>query len=223
MSTKAKEIIVSPSLLSASLPYLDREVKSVKESGCQWLHYDIMDGDFVPNITFGPDFVKAFHGYGLFNDVHLMISSPLKYAKKFITNGADLITFHYEAVKDVLETQEAIRHMSKDIRVGLSIKPRTPVEDILPFVNYFDLILVMSVEPGFSGQEFIPSSLEKIKTLRKYIDDQKLKTLIEVDGGVNDKTIASVLEAGVDVVVTGSYFFNQIDRTKCVHILKGIN
>ena len=219
MSTR--KIKVAPSLLSADLGYLDKEIKSVRESNCEWLHYDIMDGDFVPNITFGPDFVKRFHTYGLFNDVHFMIKNPLKYAKVFVDNGADLITFHYEVTKDPIAMQEEIRKLSKDIKVGLSIKPRTKVEDILPFVNYFDLILVMSVEPGFGGQKFIPSSLDKIKTLRKYIDDNKLNTLIEVDGGVNGKTYKDCLAAGVDVLVTGSYYFSQIDRAKTVKMLKG--
>ena len=219
MSTRT--IKIAPSLLSADLGYLDKEIKSVRNSGCEWLHYDIMDGDFVPNITFGADFVKRFHDYGLFNDVHFMIKNPLKYAKVFIDNGADNITFHYEASKDPIELQEEIRKLGKNIKVGLSIKPRTKVEEILPYVNYFDLILVMSVEPGFGGQKFIKSSLDKIATLRKYIDDNKLSTLIEVDGGINNKTYKACVDAGVDVLVTGSYYFSQVDRTKTVKLLKG--
>lgn len=216
-----KEIIVAPSLLSARKGELAAEVKSAKESGAKWLHYDIIDGHFAPNLTFGPAFVEALADKGLYNDVHLMITDPLKYAKKFIQAGADNLTFHFEAVEDVIETEEAIRKMSSTVQIGLSIKPRTPLESILPFVNYFDLILIMSVEPGFSGQEYIPSSTEKIAALAEYIRKNNYKTKIEVDGGLNGETIGPVLEAGADIIVTGNFFFKAEDRKKAVAILKG--
>ncbi len=218
---KNREILVSPSLLSADKRRLESEVESCKNAGADWLHYDIIDGHFAPNITFGADFVKALSDKGLFNDVHLMIEDPCKYAKKFIDSGADLITFHYEAVEDCLKACERIRGMSEKIKVGISIKPRTSVEEVLPYLNYFDLILVMSVEPGFSGQAFIPSSLDKIRILRKYIDENNLNTLIEVDGGINQDTCQDVVKAGADVLVTGSFFFSSLYRPGAIKMLKG--
>lgn len=216
-----KKLIAAPSILSADLGRLEQEIQECRTAGASFLHYDIMDGHFVPNITFGPDFIKRFSKEGMFNDVHLMIDDPLKYAAKCINFGADLITFHLEAVDDPIETQEMIRQFSPKIKVGISIKPRTPIEKILPFLNHFDLVLVMSVEPGFGGQQFIISSLDKIRRLRKYIDDQKLNTLIEVDGGINAETIEMVREAGIDVAVAGSYIFKSSDKREAIKTIIG--
>lgn len=220
MSTKRK-IIVSPSLLSSAFNYLDKEMKSIRESKATWVHYDVIDGHFAPNITFGAPVVKCLTSYGLFNDVHLMIENPIKYAKSFIDAGADLITFHYEASRDVIGDIEKIRKMKKGIKVGLSIKLNTPLNEVLPYVNYVDLILVMSVEPGFSGQKFDERAVKRVSELREYIDSYSLNTLIEVDGGVNDVTSIPLREAGVDVLVTGNYFFKSIDRAKAVRKLMG--
>ncbi len=216
-----KKLIAAPSILSADLGKLEEEIQDCKKAGATYLHYDIMDGHFVPNITFGPDFIKRFSKDGLFNDVHLMIDDPVKYAKKCVDFGADLITFHLEAVSDPIDAQEIIRQMSPDVKVGISIKPRTPVEKIIPFLNHFDLVLIMSVEPGFGGQQFIPSSLEKIKALREYIDAKHLNTLIEVDGGLNADTIELVRDAGVDVVVAGSFIFKSPSKVKAISTIIG--
>jgi len=216
-----RKLIAAPSILSADLTRLGEEVLDCKKSGAAYLHYDIMDGHFVPNITFGPDFIKSLSTFGIFNDVHLMIDDPLKYSKKCADFGADLITFHYEAVADAIEVQEQIRKLSPDVKVGLSVKPRTPIEKILPMVNYFDLILIMSVEPGFGGQKFIPSSLEKIRILRKHIDEKGFSTLIEVDGGINAENLESVREAGVDVVVAGSYVFKSKTKREAIQNIIG--
>jgi ribulose-phosphate 3-epimerase len=216
-----KKLIAAPSILSADLGKLEEEIQDCKKAGATYLHYDIMDGHFVPNITFGPDFIKRFSNEGLFNDVHLMIDDPIKYAKKCIDFGADLITFHLEAVSDPIDAQEIIRQISPDIKVGISIKPRTPIEKIIPFLNHFDLVLIMSVEPGFGGQQFIPSSLDKIKKLREYIDAKHLNTLIEVDGGINADTIELVRDAGVDVVVAGSFIFKSPSKQKAINAIIG--
>ena len=216
-----RKLIAAPSILSADLGYMEREIQECKNEGATYLHYDIMDGHFVPNITFGPDFIKRFSKEGLFNDVHLMIDDPIKYAQKCIKYGADLITFHFEAVSDPIEAQELIRQMSPNVKVGLSIKPRTPVEKIIPFLNHFDLVLIMSVEPGFGGQKFIPSSAEKIKKLRKYINEKKLNTLLEVDGGINADTVEIVREAGVDIVVAGSYIFKSESKREAIRKIIG--
>ena len=207
-------------MLSADPTKFGEEVLLVRELGAKWLHFDIMDGHFVPNISFGPFVVKALSNYGLYNDVHLMVTDPLKYAPRFIEAGANLITFHYEAVNQIIPTCQKILEMTKrKIDLGLSIKPRTQIENILPFVNFFNTILIMSVEPGFSGQSFIPSSLEKIKTLRKYIDDNHLSTLIEVDGGVNDTNVLDVKNAGADVIVSGSYLFKARNKKEAMDLL----
>lgn len=211
-------MIISPSLLSANFADLKKDIQEIEQTPAKWLHYDVMDGHFVPNISFGYSILKDVSKItALFLDVHLMISDPLAYIDQFVDAGADLITFHYECYEDknkVLQTIQTIK--AKGIKVGLSIKPATQVNEILPYLEDLDLVLVMSVEPGFGGQSFMPNSLDKIKALKQEIQARNSTCLVEVDGGINAQTAKLVKEAGVDVAVAGSYIFKQTDRNQAV-------
>ncbi len=202
---------VSPSILTCDFSKLKDDLKEL-EKLVKYIHIDVMDGDFVPNITFGPKFVKDFRGYTPNNiyDVHLMISNPLNYIKQFSDAGSDIITFHVESKSPVKETINEIKKYNK--LVGLSIKPKTDVEDIKEYLSDLDLVLVMSVEPGFGGQKFMPSAVDKIKELYELRKNNGYHYLIEVDGGVNADTVKLCKEAGIDIVVAGSYVMNAENR-----------
>jgi len=206
-----KKTILAPSILAADFRFLDREIKKIIAGGAKYLHFDVMDGHFVDNISFGIPVLKSIKDkYPLVNDVHLMISDPLKYIDSFAANGADIITFHYEALNSDEERFLAIEKIkAHGIKAGMTIKPATAVEVLLPFLSHLHLVLIMSVEPGFGGQGFIASSLNKVKVLRNYIDNNHLETLIEIDGGINDKTGRLAKDAGVDILVAGSYLFSS--------------
>lgn len=212
--------IVAPSILSADFSKLFEEVKSVESA--EFLHIDVMDGHFVPNITIGPLVVGSIKGkVNMVFDVHLMISDPLKYSLEFIKNGADYIVFHYETVESHEKILELIDFVhSNNTKVGISVKPNTDVRVLDPYLDKVDMVLVMSVEPGFGGQSFMPNSLDKIKYLKNKKIENNYKYLIEVDGGVNEKTAPLVKEAGAEVIVAGTYVFKSANREETIKSLK---
>ena len=214
--------LVSPSLLAADKAHLYDEIKLAEQAGAEYIHWDIMDGKFVPNLSFKASEVKTFSKiHKMVNDVHIMVSDPAIEAPLFVSCGADLVTFHIEAVSSLEEATKIIDRLhAKNCKAGISIKPLTKVDAILPLLEKLDLVLVMSVEPGKGGQAFMPSALKKIKQLRKIIDKSRLNCLIEVDGGINDKTGQKCRKAGADILVAGSYLFGQKDFKERVALLR---
>lgn len=213
-------MIISPSVLSLDYSKFTEQVEELNSSDAKWIHFDVMDGHFVPNLTFGPDILKAFcKTSSLYKDVHLMVTDPVFFSDVFMKAGADHITFHYEALSHEQIIALADHIHSEGKTVGISIKPGTPVEVLKPYLSYFDLFLIMSVEPGFGGQKFMVDSLDKISTLRKMLKENKLEAHIEVDGGINEETGKLVKEAGADVLVAGSYIFKN-DIRKAVTSLE---
>ena len=206
---------IAPSILSSDFARLKEEIESIKN--CDMVHIDVMDGHFVPNLTFGAPVVKCIRKYtDLFFDCHLMISNPLKYAKDFAAAGADLITFHYESDNDPKEVIDEIKRLG--CKVGISVKPKTEIEKIYPYLDDVDLVLIMSVEPGFGGQSFMAEVLDKVVKLKEL----NKKFVIEIDGGIDDKTIYQAKEAGVDICVAGSYIFKQKNRIETIKKLKAV-
>ena len=208
-----KKAIISTSILGATPLNVDKEIKKFKDAGIEWIHFDVMDGKFVKNVSFETPFLKEVcHKVDLIKDVHIMIDDPLNRVEEYANCGADYLTFHYEACKDDSVVKEVIdRIHSLNMKAGISIKPNTSIEVIYPFLKDLDLVLIMSVEPGYGGQRFIDHSIEKIAFLRNEIDSKGYSVLISVDGGINDRTAPLCLNAGVDILVVGQYLFNHDD------------
>ena len=201
---------VAPSMLSADFGHLERDTRMIDRSAAEWVHIDVMDGVFVPNISFGFPVMKPIRkATSKFLDVHLMIVEPEKYVVRFVEAGADLVTFHLEASEDPAGCIARIR--GAGAKVGVSIKPATPVEALREVLPAVDLVLIMSVEPGFGGQSFIPGSLDKIRELRAMADEMGLPTIIEVDGGISASNAREVFDAGAEVLVAGSAVFKAPD------------
>ena len=210
---------IAPSILSADFSKLGEEIKAVEEAGADWIHIDVMDGRFVPNITIGPVVVKSIRKVtDLPFDVHLMIVDPEKYIDSFIDAGADIITLHFEACTHIHRAVEYIK--SKGKCAGVSINPATPVSILTEILPYVDLVLIMSVNPGFGGQKYIPTSTEKIKQLKNMIEKMTLTPLIEIDGGVTVENAKEIKDAGVDVLVAGSTVFKSDNYKETISKLK---
>lgn len=218
---KQQSIILAPSLLSADFGDLNKAVACIEKAGAEWLHIDVMDGHFVPNLTVGPVLVKSLRKITkLFFDVHLMIERPDLYWKSFADAGADLIVVHVESDCNIKRVLSSIRKAG--LKVGITLRPRTPVSRIMPLLPLVDMALVMTVEPGFSGQKFMPAMLDRIKAIRTRIDRDGLNCAIQVDGGVNAETAAMAVQAGADILVAGNAVFAERDPGAAVRRLKAI-
>lgn len=206
-----KELVIAPSILSLDYARTSEQLKELNESNAKWMHFDVMDGHFVPNLTFGPDLLKGFKkAVDMVMDVHIMVDNPSLIASIFIKAGADIVTFHLEACEDI----NACIVLAQDIRkagcmAGICVKPKTAIEPILAHLKEFDLVLIMSVEPGFGGQSFMEETLDKVRSLRTIIERDNLDTRIEIDGGINAETAKLAVDAGCDALVAGSYVFKE--------------
>ena len=202
------DIKISPSILSADLSKLRSEIENLEKANADLIHIDVMDGHFVPNITIGPEVINKLRKYTLLPfDVHLMISPVHNFIKNFAEAGADIITIHPEATNDLVSSIKKIKSYNK--KAGVSLNPETSVKKVMPVLNSIDLVLVMSVNPGFGGQKFIKEALDKVKILRKEIDSKNFKTQIEIDGGINFETAKMAKEAGADILVSGTTIFKE--------------
>lgn len=208
-------IYIAPSLLAADFSNLAQDIERVRQAGANYLHLDVMDGVFVPNISFGPPVIESIRKKTkLFFDVHLMIKHPQKYIDNFVKAGADSITIHYESTSRPRDAIMKIKDF--DVKAGIAISPNTPYEAVLPYLDIVDMVLVMTVEPGFGGQAMIPETLEKVRAIKNYIDEHEINVDIEVDGGITAENVHLALDAGANVIVAGSAIFRSKTPSKVI-------
>lgn len=208
-------IYIAPSLLAADFSNLAQDIERIRQAGANYLHLDVMDGVFVPNISFGPPVIESIRKKTkLFFDVHLMIKHPQRYIDNFVKAGADSITIHYESTS---RPRNAIMKIKDhDVKAGIAISPNTPYEAVLPYLDIVDMVLVMTVEPGFGGQPMIPETLQKVRAIKNYVDEHEIKVNIEVDGGITAENVHLALEAGANVIVAGSAIFRSKTPSKVI-------